>query len=74
METNDYETAQCLTKAGLKLRNPLNIAIVSDTTNESMHVGMCMITHTSCWYEEESSMSYSLSPKLTVQVFLHKLP
>lgn len=51
METNDYETAQCLTKAGLKLRNPLNIAIVSDTTDESMHVGMCMITHTSCWYE-----------------------
>ena len=51
METNEHETGQRLTKAGLKLRNLLNIAIVSDTANESMHVGMCMFIHASCWYE-----------------------
>lgn len=43
MKTNEHETAQRLTKAGLKLKKLWNIATVSDTTSESMHVGMCSL-------------------------------
>lgn len=51
MKTNEHETAQCLTEAGLKLKNLLNIAAVSDTTNEPMHVGMCTLIQASSWYK-----------------------
>lgn len=45
--TNEQETAQCLRKAGLKLRNLLNIALVPDTNSESTYVGMCVFVYPS---------------------------
>lgn len=51
MKTNERETAQRLTKAGLKLKDLLNIATVSDTANESTHIGMCTLIPAPSWYE-----------------------